>query len=384
MIFEGAFKNYEPLNIVIMKIKTFIPLFTLLPILLVSCKKSATGPGSPAPGPVGPPGSSSGITVTGISPLNPYPGDVITITGTGFDADKTKDTVRLGTYDSTVTQSDGSHFYVSRVNTTPSSKVISASSTQIQFVNDSTGLNLPATFKFAVRVSSPQKSGYTENLISFKDPVSFLYQWQDPNPSFGCINSTFPGDSMLLTHCKGLYPPIIVTIGGKPTNIAADGNNSSTARGYMPFNFFGLNSPNKCDSIPYLPVKVTNADGRSFTYSRFFAPSPNSFLNSPFSLNLSYSVSQTSTAVIPLTGYALRDDYYMIFYALDNNNGKTFSEELILTISAGYPNQGSLTIDLTSFPKPSSAAGTTVNYKLKAGASSNYDGFATTAFTLYP
>src|SRR5450432_3306730 len=368
-----------------MKINKSIQLACLLAISMGSCKKSTTGPGSPTPNPVGPPGNSTGIiTVTGISPLNPYPGDVITITGSGFDADKTKDTVRLGIYDSTITQSNGSHFYVSGLYPAPPSKVISATSTQIRFVNDSTGLNLPATFKFALRVSSPQKTGYTNNLISFKDPVYFLYKWQDPNPNFGCINSTFPGDSMLLTHCKGLYSPITVTIGGKPTNITADGNNSSTARGYMPFNFFGLNSTNNCDSIPYLPVKVTNADGRSFTYGRFFAPSPNSFLNSPFSLNLSYSVSQTTTAVIPLTGYALRDDYYMIFYALDNNNGKTFSKELSLPISAGYPNQGTLTIDLTLFPKPSSAAGTTVNYNVKTGASSSYDGFAGTAFTLYP
>ena len=41
-------------------------------------------------------GNNNSITITSISPANPYPDDEITINGTGFNADKTKDTVEFG------------------------------------------------------------------------------------------------------------------------------------------------------------------------------------------------------------------------------------------------------------------------------------------------
>ena len=59
---------------------------------IYACKKN---PNTPAPAP----GNGGAITITSISPAIPYADDEITITGTGFNVDKTKDTVDFGTGD---------------------------------------------------------------------------------------------------------------------------------------------------------------------------------------------------------------------------------------------------------------------------------------------
>jgi len=41
-------------------------------------------------------GNASGVTVSSVTPVNPYPDDQITITGTGFNPDASKDTVEFG------------------------------------------------------------------------------------------------------------------------------------------------------------------------------------------------------------------------------------------------------------------------------------------------
>src|SRR5690348_1933491 len=41
-------------------------------------------------------GNNSALTIASISPVNPYPDDEFTISGTGFNADVTKDTVEFG------------------------------------------------------------------------------------------------------------------------------------------------------------------------------------------------------------------------------------------------------------------------------------------------
>ena len=112
--------------------------FATVIILLIaaSCKKS---PNTPTP-----PVNGGSITITSISPAMPYADDEITITGTGFNTDKTKDTVDFGGGDPV---SGFFEPYIQGLGTTSKAVVISATATQliIKAVNpDSTttsGLN---------------------------------------------------------------------------------------------------------------------------------------------------------------------------------------------------------------------------------------------------
>ncbi len=89
---------------------------------IYSCKKS---PDTPAPAP----GNGGAITISSISPAMPYADDEITITGTGFNPDKTKDTVDFGTGDPALPGNFGPYAY--GLTTASKAIVISASATQL-------------------------------------------------------------------------------------------------------------------------------------------------------------------------------------------------------------------------------------------------------------
>lgn len=101
--------------------RTSFSVMLILSVFIYSCSKSSNDP-APAPGTGGP------ITITGISPAIPYADDEITITGTGFNTDKTKDTVDFGTGDP-VAGTFGP--YAQGLTTASKAMVISASATQL-------------------------------------------------------------------------------------------------------------------------------------------------------------------------------------------------------------------------------------------------------------
>jgi hypothetical protein len=352
-----------------------ISLTCLLTILLYSCNK--TNSGAPKPPPPPPGGTGSGIGISSVSPLTPYYGDVITITGTGFDADPTKDTV-------TFVNANGTGFSNIYGISNLRFKIVSATSTQIKFVTDSLfqiSPSLPQTVSVYVR--APAKSGFTQNILSFKRNLTFGVTATDPGPNPGCL-AIYGGDSIFLNG-EGLYPPISVTINGKATNIKADDNSNTSARGYLPMGFFGLTRQIQCTDDKLYDVTVVNADGRVFSNHRYFFQGPNSAVNQPFALGLGYSLASTTIAPVNLTGYALRDDYSLELSSLDNASGTRFTETLAIPVPGGFPNQASFNIDLTSFPKPTSILGTDVNYILRVGNATDGTvlGFGV-AFTLYP
>ncbi len=101
--------------------RTLTLVILTLSVIISSCTKSpvTTTPPIVAVGP---------ITITGISPAIPYADDEITITGTGFNIDKTKDTVDFGTGDP-VSGIFGP--YTQGLTTASKAVVISASTTQL-------------------------------------------------------------------------------------------------------------------------------------------------------------------------------------------------------------------------------------------------------------
>jgi hypothetical protein len=149
--------------------------------------------------------------------------------------------------------------------------------------------------------------------------------------------------------------------------------------------FFGLTRQVQCTDDKFYAIKVINGDGRTLSTSRYCFEGPNSAVNQPFALGLSYSLSNTTTALVNLTGYALRDDYILALSSVDNASNARYSENLAIPVTAGFPNQTSFNIDLTSFPKPTSSLGTQVSYMLQIGngAGATALGFGV-AFTIYP
>lgn len=101
-----------------------IPLILLLAAAISSCKKNDS-----SPAPVVPPVVSGGtISITAISPAKPYADDTITITGTGFNPDKTKDTVDFGIG---FAAAGGFEPYINGRTTASKAVIISATATQL-------------------------------------------------------------------------------------------------------------------------------------------------------------------------------------------------------------------------------------------------------------
>jgi hypothetical protein len=76
----------KKINLKSFLMKTFL-LFFVLALCFVSCNKSENNPVAPA---------NNTLQITSFSPASGLPGDVITLTGTNFDTDKTKNTVKFG------------------------------------------------------------------------------------------------------------------------------------------------------------------------------------------------------------------------------------------------------------------------------------------------
>jgi hypothetical protein len=103
--------------------RTYI-LFPILCVFALACKKTSSG--SNAGNPPGNGGST--ITIASVSPQQFYVDDQITITGTGFNPDKTKDTVDFGAVDSSTSAMT---FYPIPFNSNKDYTIVSASSTEI-------------------------------------------------------------------------------------------------------------------------------------------------------------------------------------------------------------------------------------------------------------
>jgi len=113
-----------------------IILLLILPVILFSCSKSGNNTGTTVPPVV----TGGPITITAITPAKPYADDTITITGTGFNPDKTKDTVDFGIG---FASAGGFEPYINGRTTASKAVIVSATATQlvIKAVNpDSIGL----------------------------------------------------------------------------------------------------------------------------------------------------------------------------------------------------------------------------------------------------
>lgn len=175
-------------------------------ILLAGCKKDHSTPSGGNSGGPPPSGGLTGkITITAVSPQTPHPDNVITITGTGFNPDKTKEVVYFGNYDTAKKTFRG---YVDGIGKDNISIITSASATQlvIQAYNTE-GLNLDysqqgynyGTVMPGIQVIANGDTAY--KVIVFKEMVG-IRTIIDPQQLQQTTPTGWPGDSLFIT-CNG-------------------------------------------------------------------------------------------------------------------------------------------------------------------------------------
>lgn len=289
-------------------------IFVLL-LIISSCSKSTNNP-APDPGTGGP------ITITSISPAMPYADDEITITGTGFNPDKTKDTVDFGIGD----PATGLFYpYGQGQGTASKAVVISASATQlvIKSATPDSALTLTSgldyqlfkTLNFGnnasnhIRIRANSLKAIS-NLTPFKQLPDMVmsevvyygqwynygpYSWLQPNDSVSVflygVNSSIACESKVFLSCSksscsfvdgyltlnGLSPQcncdnfgtIVYGCGGtvfqgKLINYIPD-QHFAEIHFLVPSNFFGTGiNPGNSGGIR-IKIKVENTDGKSKT-----------------------------------------------------------------------------------------------------------------------
>ena len=290
--------------------RTVISAILLLTVLF-ACNKGSG---------ITPPPAAGAITITAISPAMPYADDEITITGSGFNPDKTKDTVDFGGGDPA---SGIFNPYVQGQGNASKTIIVSASATQlvIKAVNpDSSASGLDyQLFKRAniglnvvnrIRVRSNGLKTMS-NLLPFKqlpdlsietvaDNGQWLQSygtlsWMRPNDSVRVVlygvNNGNACESKLTISCNkaacsfvdgyltlnglsplcncgdfgtALYGCAGTLFQGKLINYTA-GNHLATVHCLIPANFFATAVTPNYDPGIRLQMKVTNSDGKSKT-----------------------------------------------------------------------------------------------------------------------
>ena len=242
--------------------KTIYLLLTFL-VLLAGCKKNSintpNGGGNNGGGNNG--GSGDTLSVTSFSPHYPYSTDEITITGTGFNLDKTKDSVYFNTADAV---NFGTGY----------ATITQASATQLKFVmppDSVTGFMSEFGSDDGVVDIKVIANGKSK---SIPQALKFKMKCQLNSISIPANSPVYPrpGDTLTVVGRGWNATGTSLSINGQAANLFKV-DSSQECCGYyatywfgytyLPKNFFG--EINNEDSTKLIPATVTNADGRSGT-----------------------------------------------------------------------------------------------------------------------
>jgi hypothetical protein len=247
--------------------------------LLAGCQKNNTNSSNNGNGNGGGGGSSDSLSVSGWSPLYPYTSDEVTLNGTGFNPDKTKDTVLVE--------------YPGRGGGQPAT-INSATATQLKIVvpPDSVfglGYILFPTYTFSILAN-----GKKLDLPLAKTPI-FKESLHLSGIGGGEYDvAARPGDTILIRGTGFTPNGNSISIGGNTVNIynvdTAKGeldNNQSRydvylptclAHGVIPRTFFG--EINDETATKDLTVSFTNGDGKTSQVQQKLGQSPVMLINS--------------------------------------------------------------------------------------------------------
>jgi len=368
--------------------KQTLTILSFIMLTFFACKKdSGSSPTANNPTGTNPTGTnptSGGITITSVSPTNFYADDALTITGTGFNPDKTKDTVYFGSiYDSNGTKkfsanSDGSKPNAGFTN------IISASATQLVVkVVDSSEMDYDAFYnpddnKYpqGVQVNANGKSTFVPIKLL---PLVQLHGISDPQKPIQTVYYAYPGDTIQMLCLGPVDKSSSITIGSKQLTYSLTTQTpyaffpEATATIFIPPAFFG--GSNIDTATITTPVTVTIPGGRSFTSKFTFWTSPRMTIQSIKSLQPSYSLATNGGEVIlHVKGHCLKSDSYV---SITGQNGHINLQQPLGV--SGFPDETDIKIGTGGLS--TGTYGVVVQRKTYDGKVTNY---GIGSFTLIP
>lgn len=254
-------------------------------------------------------GNNNGITISSISPVNPYPDDIITVIGTGFNADMKKDSIDMGT------KGNGygyRNWYDASYPDSPFLRLISASSTKIVFKAINPFLTDFDSFlqegqpsAALLRVRTGGKTGFVP--IPFKRLIILKWLKSFDSPE----NTGRPYDSVEIGS-KGFSKNVKLTIDGiNIPNLKID-STANYASIYVRFPKTLFGSGNDETLIETKTIKVINPDGKyeELLWPFYLSPKMKIYEMHPEqnSFSLSSLVSKGGVVKIAVKGKCLKSD----------------------------------------------------------------------------
>jgi hypothetical protein len=297
----------------------------LLSVLAFGCNKGSVNNGNNNGGSGnngGGGGSIAGLTVTGYLPVRPYLLDTLVINGTGFDPDKSHDTVLF-------------NFSLG--------KILSATSTQLKLtMPEESNISLPgATYNCKLEVRSYGKRLQIPGGITFKrvlqlngiqDPDYFNAAWGRPDDSLAVLGSGFNVNAAAMQISIGT-----TTL----SNYKTDSNYHCTATTRLPKTIFG--GSNDEDAEEQRMVTVRNADGKTDSKMLNFYISPRMRVSYVGAEKSSYTKGELATGgvvILNIQGRNLKND---VRIELTGPAGSGFQTNSTLGVS-GFPNSASVSL----------------------------------------
>lgn len=298
--------------------KKTIIFLALVAALINSCSKTSSPPatgnngGSNNTGGNNNGGSNpTGITVTSITPANPYPDEEITITGTGFNADATKDTLEFGRL---ISGNFGAWHDGLDADWSSLCKVVSATATQlvVKSVNpvhlDYDAFNISATSIALLQIRTGGKKAVTP-LIPFKRLLQ-LNNITNPDLFNDAIGR--PNDSLVIGGKGFAANGVSVSIDGTALKDFKIDNTSSSGKITLrlPKNFFG--GENDESIMVEKNMSLSNPDGKTVQKTFHFLVSPLMQVSSMQAESPTYSLSGLNgsggVVNINVSGKSLKSD----------------------------------------------------------------------------
>jgi hypothetical protein len=294
-----------------MKLKQLLS--TLFVVSLFSCTKNNSGNNpNPPGGGGGGGGTSSNLTVTSITPANPYPDDEFIINGTGFNTNATLDTVEFGRMAGT---NFGAWHDGLQTEWPSLCTVVSATATQLRvksvnpFVLDYYSYSPSPLSSIAVaQVRTGGKKAVTP-VIPFKRFMMLGFINNPDNSS----SMGRPNDSLEISGRGFRKTGLTASIDGIPlTSFKIDsvsvGNSKISLR--LPKTFFGVENDETLTQTK--TVIVTNPDGKSVQKDCLFYLSPRMKIYTMRAENPTYSLAGLTSSGgvinIIITGACLKND----------------------------------------------------------------------------
>jgi hypothetical protein len=293
-----------------MKLKQLLPI--LITVSFFSCNKNNSGGNNPNPPGGGGGGTNNNLTITSITPANPYPDDEFIINGTGFNANTTLDTVEFGRM---VGSNFGAWHDGPQTEWASLCTVISATTTQLKiksgspFALDYYSYSPSPLSSIAVaQVRTGGKKAVTP-IIPFKRFMTLGFITNpDNNTSIGR-----PNDSLEINGRGFRKTGVTASVDGiqltsfKVDSVSA-GNSKITLR--LPKTFFGGENDEVLTQTK--TVVVTNPDGKSVQKDCLFYLSPRMRIYNVHAENSSYSLSALASSGgvinIIINGSCLKND----------------------------------------------------------------------------